>query len=404
MEPSSRLAVNLDAVTSNARALRERLPAGCALAGVVKADAYGLGLEPIARAIVAGGASMLAVYDPGEAATLLEAGLDRPVLLLGPLLEDPDCGPLTRGAAGGQLHIVVASPRQLEIAAALARVAGRPMPVHVEVDTGMARAGCEPREAARLVASALADPRLVLAGVCTHMADAEDDATVGGQAAVFRAVLDGLPPLPPNCRLHLANTRTVLRHPRLAADMARCGQGWGGFGADGLEDGPELQRIVRWTSRLVLVRRIEAGQGVGYGRRWRADRPSRIGLVPVGYADGIPRSLAGETDHPRMRVGLGRGPDGRPLAWAPVIGAISMDQITVDLTDVPAGIDLTPGAEVELIGRDRMAPNDLGRLAAAAGTSHYELLCRIGPRVRRVFEQPSIAVPPAGIRPAARPA
>jgi alanine racemase len=404
MEPSSRLWIDLDAVTANVRAMRERLPATCTVAGVVKADAYGLGLVPIARAIAGGGGGMLVVFDPSEAARLLEAGIDRPVLLLGALLDPVEEPALLRGSAGGFLHLAVSAPRHLSMAADLADRVGRAVPVHVEVDTGMARAGCDPREAGRLVATAMADPRLRLAGVCTHMADADDDATVLGQAAVFRAVLDGLPPLPTGCRIHLANTRTALRHPELAADMARSGQGWAGFGGHDLPDPPRLRRVVRWTSRIVQVRHVETGQGVGYGRRWQAGRPTRIGLVPVGYADGLPRSLIGETGRERMRVGLGEGPTGRPLAWAPVIGAISMDQVTIDLTDVPAGIDVSPGAAVEVVGRDPEAPNDLGRIAAAAGTTHHELLCRIGSRVRRMTESAADLARTPSLRPAVMPA
>ena len=404
MEPSSRLWIDLDAVTANVRAVRECLPATCIFAGVVKADAYGLGLGPVARAIVAGGGGMLVVYDPAEAATLLEAELDRPVLLLGGLLDPVDEPALIRGAGRGHLHLAVAAPRHLAIAADLAARVGRPVPVHVEVDTGMARAGCDPREAGRLVATAMADPRLRLAGVCTHMAEADNDAAVFGHASVFRAVLDGLPPLPTGCRIHLANTRTALRHPGLAADIARCGQAWAGFGGHELADPPPLRRVVRWTSRIVQVRQVEAGQGVGYGRRWQAAGRSRIGLVPVGYADGLPRSLAGETGGERMRVGLGAGPGGRPLAWAPVVGAISMDQITIDLTDVPGGIDVSPGAAVEIIGRDPAAPNDLARVAAAAGTTHHDLLCRIGSRVRRMSESAAHLATAPSLRPAVMPA
>ncbi len=403
MEPSSRLRIDLDAIAANVRAVRAHLPAGCAFAGVVKANAYGLGLRPVARAIAAGGGAMLAVYDASEAADLLASGLERPVMVLGPLLEPIDDPALRGGAADGRLHLVAASPRQLAIAAELAAAVERPVPVHVEVDTGMARAGCEPREAARLVADALADPRLRLAGVGTHMADADDEVTVRGQAAVFRAVLDGLPPLPPDCRLHLANTRTALRVPALAADLVRCGQGWAGLGAHGLDPAPPLRGILRWTSRIVHVRRIEAGQGVGYGRRWQAGRPGRLGLVPVGYADGLPRTLGGETDRLRLRVGLGEAPDGGPLGWAPVVGAVSMDQVTIDLTDVPAGIDVGPGAPVEVLGPDPAAPNHVLAVAAAAGTTHHELLARIGPRVRREHVRTAVAAAAdeaGGLRPA----
>lgn len=397
MEPNSRLHVDLDAIARNARAIRSRLPAGTALCGVVKADAYGLGARSVARALVEAGTSMLAVYDVDEAADLLAAGLDRPVLLLGPRFEPPE-GPLVDlGARDGQLHLSASSPDGLAAIASVAGRAGRPVPVHVEIDTGLVRGGCSERDAPRLVATALADRRFLLAGVFTHMADADDDEAVNEQATRFRAVLDGLPPLPRSCRLHVANTRTVVRRPDLTEDMVRCGQGWAGFG-----DEPTrrfLERTVAWRSRIVHVRGIRAGASVGYGRRWRAARPSRIGLVPVGYADGFPRRLGGGEIAPNYRVAVGS--PGGAVAWCSVVGAVNMDQLTIDLTDVPPAIDSGPGATVELVGRDAEAPNDLQVVAEASGTSIHELLCRLGPRVRRTpeqFDRNSVPIRPAAIR------
>ncbi|MFK7960432.1 MAG: alanine racemase [Phycisphaerales bacterium] len=418
MDASSRLIIDLGAVADNVRAMRHWLPSQTGFAAVVKADAYGLGAVPVARTVARAGASLLAVYDAAEAVELFEAGVPARVMILGPLLrdvvddwgDDSADGPVTAAAAAGRIHLTVHGNRELDVAGALAARGARAVPVHVEVDTGMSRGGCPPTETPRLIDRILRSPDLALAGVFTHMAEPDDAESVDEQLEIFRAVTSALPPLPGSCRIHVANTRTVLRRPRLAADLVRCGQALSGFGAveasvDGTLSGPaqpRLKRAVRWVSRIARVREIEPGTTVGYGRRWTARRRTRLGLIPVGYADGYPRPLA-ETDAGGAsiaRVGVGidantgiasgsasasASADG-PRAYAPVVGAISMDQLTIDLTDV-ADADAQVGAAVELFGHRPDAPNDIAALAHAAGTTHYELLCRLGPRVARAYAE-----------------
>lgn len=400
MDASSRLIIDLDAIAGNVRAMRTWLPAQTGFAAVVKADAYGLGAIPVSQAVIRAGASVLAVYDAGEAAELVAAGVDAPVMILGPLSGAPGdratAARIADAAARGRLHLTAHGPAELDVAERLAIEARRAVPVHLEIDTGMSRGGCPPTQAPRLVDRILRTPGLALAGIFTHMADPDDGGAVDEQLEIFRSAIGAVPAVPGSCRMHVANTRTVLRQPRLAADLVRCGQALAGYGTivdePGVPAQPTLQRAVRWVSRIARVREIEPGATVGYGRRWTATRRSRIGLVPVGYADGYPRPLGmmngpGEPAAPGTApragaVGLGDDGQGRPRTYAPVVGAISMDQLTVDLTDVDPA-DAGPGAAVELFGRDPDSPTDVAALAASAGTTHYELLSRLGRRVAR---------------------
>ncbi|MHC4142650.1 MAG: alanine racemase [Planctomycetota bacterium] len=182
--------------------------------------------------------------------------------------------------------------------------------------------------------------------------------------------------------------------------MVRVGQAWAGLGADAItggefrSDAARLRPIVTWRSHIVHVKTVERGTPVGYGSAWTAGRRSRIGLVPVGYADGYPTGAASFDDDPKPPcVGVEVGPanaKGGSWRFVPVVGKVNMDQITIDLTDVapprarrrcPVG----PGTEVELIGTDPSAPNHVSALAKAAGAIPHEILCTLNPRIRRIY-------------------
>jgi len=261
--------------------------------------------------------------------------------------------------------------------------------VHLEIDTGMSRGGCRPDAAPELVRRINESRWLRLVGVATHFAKAKTDArfTARQLAAFDRALTRCAKLLPDDCIVHVANTCATIRARRYHKRMVRFGQAWAGLGAESLPDGPlrrlaaGLKPIVTWRSELVQVKTIEAGTPVGYGARWTASRKTRLGLVPVGYADGYPTGLAAtdQDDRPPC-AGIEHGG-----AWhfGRVIGHVNMDQIVIDITGAPP--DVGVGATVELIGTDPEAPNHLVALARTAGTVPHELLCRLSPRVPRIY-------------------
>ena len=197
-----------------------------------------------------------------------------------------------------------------------------------------------------------------------------------------------------DCLVHAANTYATLRGRRFHKSMVSFGQAWAGYGAT-LTDGEfrrqarQLRPIVTWRSQILHVRSVPRGARVGYGATWSARRRSRIGLIPAGYADGYPMGLGSSDEEPRpacVGVEVGRGAGGEP-SWrfVRVVGQVNMDQITVDLTDLPSSAGVGPGTLVELIGTDPSAPNHVPTLAAAAGTVPHELLCSLNPRIKRIY-------------------
>lgn len=386
-EPASRLHIDLDAVAHNLGVVRAIVGPEVAICPVVKADAYGLGAARIARTLAAAGADLLAVYTPDQARELLREAIPTPLLVLMPMRSIQRTDQLYRSLVCGRLHLTVHDRDQLDELAALADRFGTSVRVHLEVDTGMTRGGCDVAAAGALLATIAAHPRLELSGLFTHFASADVDAASAEKqdAALDALITEQAELVPASCLVHAASTYATIRAARFHRAMVRVGVAWAGYGAElvtGDVDGRarELRPCLRWTSHLMHVRRIKRGTRVGYRARWRAKRNSVIGLVPVGYADGYPFALGdGGNGAARGTVRV-RSAD----AWhdAPVVGAISMDQLTIDLTDVP---EPCAGAEVELVGDDPSTATHLPRLAEAAATIPYELLCRLSPRLERTF-------------------
>lgn len=387
---TSRLEVDLSAVEYNVGVVRRIVGPAVGLCAVLKADGYGLGAVRLGRRLAIAGVDMAAVYTTDQARALLDAPLpsDVPVLILMPVRELDRADPIYRSLLTGQVHLTLHDRASYEAVAEIAKSQGLTIPVHVEVDTGMSRGGASPAEALEIIHLAAANPRLRIAGVFTHCASADSDPVqTGRQAAAFDALLEragGL--LPDDCLIHQASTFGVFRAKRLHRRMVRVGLALLGYAGEEyadpdhvemLEQSADLRPCVRWVSRIVQTKWIETGTPVGYGGTWRAKRRTRLGLIPVGYADGYSRALSN-----RARVGVELA--GGVKAYVPQVGTVSMDQITVDLTDLPeTGLDV--GAWVELVGNDRTAPNHLPALAKAAGTITHDLLCRIGPRVARHY-------------------
>jgi alanine racemase len=279
----------------------------------------------------------------------------------------------------------------------------------------MSRGGVAWTDAASLVERVATSPHFALRGLFTHFASSRTDRAftdlqLERLAAVERACEAFLSP---DVLIHVASTYGLLRHPRYHRSMVRCGLAWAGYGLEEIEGGELdlpadfLQPCVRWRSRVVQVKRLAAGTPVGYGSTWTARRPSLIGLVPVGYADGfpVPRPLSGgtESDEPRQKVAvLVETVRGTQRAFVPVVGAVNMDQITVDLTDVvslwdllgpdAAGVGPVPNLEVEIVTPDVTAPNHLPTLAARSGLIPHEMLCRIHHRIPRMYGVDGVAM------------
>ncbi len=390
VEPASELHVNLQRLRANLAQFRRVVGRRVRLCAVIKKDAYGLGATSVGPCLADAGCDMLAVYDEQEASQLLGAGLaEREVelLVMGPVW-DVAPGPVADAAGAGRLHLSIHEPGQVHaLAAAAARLDAR-LPVHVFLDTGMSRSGLEPGHLPSVVTRIRHERHLRLAGIYSHLATAEQpDDFAERQLKRFQAALADAGRLRRITR-HLANTCATLRSDAFHLDMVRVGLGLLGYGPDRLA-GPRcvdadfaLKPTVRWTSRLIQLRWYPPGAAIGYGQTHRMDRPSLLGLVPVGYGDGYPVALGNRAT---VAVRL----DGR---WrdAPVRGRVNMDQITVDLTDAaahlptqePATLDALRGGAVELVSDDPAAPHALPRLAALADTHCYDLLCRM--RGRRV--------------------
>jgi alanine racemase len=402
MSETSRIRVNLSAVEHNVRVIRAIIGPQCVLCPIIKADGYGLGAAPIARHLKAAGADLLAVYTPAQAAELARAAVGGPILVLGPVRGLERTDEAYRLLIRGDLHLAVHDGEHLDCLLAIAERFATVIPLHLEIDTGMSRGGCAAEEAAE-VARRIAEHRwLRLAGVSTHFARAGSDPKfTDRQLARFAKALDACAAsMPSDCLVHAANTLATLRHHRYHKTMVRVGQAWAGYGSDRITGGEfrkqaaNLRPVVTWRSEIVHVKTIEAGTPVGYGSTWTARRRSRIGLVPVGYADGYPMGAASTDADPKpacVRVDVGpAGSKGATHGFVPVVGQVNMDQITIDLTALapPGGrrrVNVGPGAEVELIGADPTAPNHPAALAAIAETIPHEVLCRLNPRIRRIY-------------------
>lgn len=363
----ARAVVDLEAIRHNARTLAARAT-GARLMAVVKADGYGHGAAAVARAALEGGADRLAVATAAEIEDLRAAGIEGPVQVLGPLTE-PEMARAV--AAGGQLTIW--TPEAAAFAATLG-ASGTEVPVHLKLDTGMGRLGAR-AEATPALVEAVSRPGLEVVGAMTHFATAdvvegEEAGFMREQMLRFQGAVSGIRDRFPDVVVHAANSAATLRDERTHADMVRCGIALYGccpFMGDPATHG--LRPAMEWVSWLASVKVIRSRESVGYGRTHRAARGTRIGLVPVGYADGYARLLSNRS---RALVA------GRSV---PVVGTISMDQLTVDLG--PEGPERV-GDEVVLLGRrdeERILAEELARLAE---TINYEVTCSVGARIPRV--------------------
>jgi alanine racemase len=332
---------------------------------VVKADAYGHGAVACSRIAIDAGAGALAVHTIAEAEQLRMHGLSAPIIVMGPL----SGGEWVR-AGETAVEVVTWTPEGV-YAAVESGVAG----VHLELDSGMGRLGARAEDIPALSDAAVATGASVV-GIMTHFATADDRdgdqaGFFGEQLVRFRAAATALAQTFPTARIHAANSAATFRDPRALFDMVRCGIAL--YGCSPFHEDPanlDLVPVMTVMSYVAMVKTIRSRDSVGYGRTWRAQRGTRIGLVPVGYADGYARALGNNAD---ALV------DGRRV---PVVGAVSMDQITVDLG--PESTDGV-GAPVVLLGGTGPQRITAEELALRRGTINYEVTCGISQRLPRVY-------------------
>lgn len=363
-----RAVIDLDAVRANvARVAAVVAPADVMV--VVKANGYGHGAVPIARAALDGGARMLGVADVREALALRAAGIDAPVMawLHG---SDPDF----TAAVAADVTLGISSRRQLARAADAGSVA-RPARVHLKIDTGLGRNGVERAEWEPVLAAARAEVDagvLRVEGMFSHLSNASDDDDRAQLAAFTEATeLAAAIGVPPGIR-HLASTAGALRLPETRLDLVRLGLG--AYGLSPYDDGPGpaelgLRPAMRVESRLISVKRVAAGTGVSYGYTYHAGNDTTLGLVPLGYADGIPRHVSN-----RGSVWVGG-------AVHPIVGRVAMDQFVVDL----GGLEARVGDRVVLFGDGAAGYPTAQDWADAASSISWEIVTRIGRRVVREY-------------------
>jgi alanine racemase len=359
--------IDLAAVRENCARLKAELGEGAELCAVVKADGYGHGDLACAEAALAGGATRLAVATATEAERIGRRLAHVPLLAMGALTQEELDTTLEAGAE-------VAAWRRgfLDLIAARARAHGRPARVHVKHDSGMGRLGNrDPDETLALLRACAESPDLEPAGVWTHFATADepDSGFFDEQLERFTRVAEAARAELPELTVHAANSAAVFRERRSHFDMARCGvavYGLDPFQGDPAERG--LRPALSLRSYVADVKAFEPGDSAGYGRTWRAERSTRVGVLPLGYGDGVRRGLSNEAE---VLVGGNR---------YPLVGTVSMDNVTIDLG--PDG-DVEPGAEAVLIGSQGGETILAEDLARRLGTINYEITCGISARVPR---------------------
>lgn len=364
--------VDLDAISANVAALGAHAP-GAALLAVVKADAYGHGLLQVARAALDGGASWLGTALLSESVILRHHGFSAPILSWLWAPGDPDLADCVRS----EIDVTASSAWQLEALTSAAHATGVRARVQLKIDTGLGRSGATPDEWPALVDQAArlqAAGTIRVTGIWSHFssADAPSSTSNAAELAAFDAALEVVAAagLSPEVR-HIANSAAVLVSPRAHYDLVRPGIAMYGVSPGGEVGPPEefgLIPAMTLRARLAGVKRVPAGQGVSYGHEYVTAARTTLGLVPLGYADGIPRSASG------------RGPVLAAGRIRPIAGRVCMDQFVIDLDDAPA----EPGDEVVLFGRPSRGEPSAEDWARAAGTIGYEIVTRLGSRIERV--------------------
>lgn len=365
--------INLDNLRHNYESIRAALPENCRFLGVVKADAYGHGAPTVARLLQSCGADYLAVSCLDEALELRDGGITMPILILGHTPHEYT-GTLINNDI---TQTVTCLAKALEYSSEAERL-GKTLKIHIKLDTGMSRlgflcSGAHFDEGVQNVIDSCRLPGIMPEGVFTHFAVSDDPGEVSSeeytraQFALFTSVIDAVRerggisfPI-----RHCANSGAVVNFPEMALDMVRPGLLLYGYGDN--TGRLNLKPCMRLVTTVSTIKIYEPGTCVSYGRRFVTERRTRMGVLGIGYADGLPRLISN-----KCSFAAGGG-------YAPQRGNICMDMCMVDLTDLP---EVDVGSEVEVFGER----NDINLLSAAACTIPYELLCAVSKRVPRVYK------------------
>lgn len=366
--------VNLAAIERNVLRLRDGLSAGTRFCAVVKADGYGHGAAPAAHAALAAGSGSLAVATAQEAGELRRAGIGAPIIVMGALSSDelPE-------ALAARAELVAWDERF--VARVLSSAQRASVRLHVKLDSGMGRFGTRDRQRALGVAQAILDaaPVLELAGAMTHFATADGDQEfVAQQLGAFAEFVAELRTFAPRIIAHAANSAATLRMPASHLDMVRCGIAI--YGCDPMNEDPiplTLEPALNLSTYVAAVKLARAGDSVGYGRRFVAAADTWIATLPIGYADGVSRAFTNNCD---VLIGSRR---------YPLVGTVSMDNITVDIGDEPL---VEVGTQATLIGIDGDQRQTAEDLARRVGTINYEVVCGISRRVPRIYHRDGVQV------------
>jgi len=371
---ATRAEIDLQAFRHNFQYLRDYISPQTRIMAVVKADAYGHGALPCARVAVEGGADYLGAGVIEEGIEFRQSGLETPILILGSIFPD-EVEDLVRH----DLSTIVCT---LPLAQALAKEAkkqNKTTSMHIKVDTGMNRLGVSPEHLPELLNQISNLPNLKIEGVSTHFASADDEdlSITQAQLKKFQAALaclkKGDSPL-----IHCSNTSALFKYPESHFDMVRPG-----LILYGAHPSPTLQAVInekenlspfqpvmQWKSQIILVKPVAKDQPVSYSGSFTTQRDSLIATLPIGYADGLHRSLSNKMD---ILIGGKR---------APQIGNICMDMTLIDVTEIQ---DVQAGDEVVLFGKQEGQTITVEEMATKAGTIPYEILCNVGKRVPRVY-------------------
>ena len=365
----SRIVVDLDAYAHNLSVVRSMIPKESAIMAVVKANAYGHGSVAVAQRALKEGAAMLAVATVEEAIVLRQAGIQEPIVVLMQPGEDAIAAAVEHG-----LRLVLSDVEVAERVGELAHRMNKVIPVHCKIDTGMGREGFDTDAAIGALRHLTRVSRIDIEGVCTHfpIADNARDPFTANQIRQFKQLLramdkEGIP----YEVAHAANSAAIVNFPTSAFNMVRPGiMSYGVWPTDTPPDSSPLRPTLRWETHVVLVKEIPSGKSIGYARTFTARRPTRTAVLPVGYADGYRFSFGNDADV------LIRG------KRCPVRGRVSMDQIVIDVTDLP-GVAI--GDAAVLIGSDGSETITVAELAARAETVPNDILTGIGSRVHRSY-------------------
>ena len=362
--------IDLDAMEFNMQSMRDRIPAGTRMAGVIKTDAYGHGAVPTAG-IIDRFVSFFCVASGEEALNLRLHGITKPILILGPY-PGKDYGPLVEADIR---PAVFTMEQALDVSRAAERL-GKTAPVHIAIDTGMHRIGMEPtEESADLVKEMAALPGIRIEGLFTHLyrADEKDLTIAREQVTKYRNFVKYLADrgIFPEIR-HVSNSAGIMELLGTDYDMVRCGITlYGIYPSDEVDrEKLDIRPVMSLKATVTYVKEIGPGDEVSYGGTFRADRIMRVATIPVGYGDGYPRLLSS------------RGYVLIAGKKAPILGRVCMDQFMVDVTDIP---EAETGSVATLLGKDGDAEITADELGSLSGRFPYEFVCCIGKRVPRVY-------------------